>query len=281
MQRTDHVTRALDLYGTGKDGYQEGDAEQQVPGTVVTAAALNAMQEELARAVEQYVPLDPANSGQLATCLAKELPAKLCTTPEFLDKVYSWENAHGFRSSIGVYGNVVLGPGSNVLYANAAGVIAPREVMIQVPMTSFVSEEGAWQYVGIVPVQGGPSGTGSRWRKGSAPGRLFAEVRLPDGAIPTMLRIAATPVGAAAINVGFGRIDSWFFSGEIADTLYSQYGGKAITGEGIHEIPYDNTAGWAFKADINTLLVVIETAAETAAIHWVKVKFLDPGPRNF
>ncbi len=273
MQRTDHVTRALDLFGTGKDGYQEGDAEQQVPGTVVTAAALNAMQEELARAVEQYVPLDPANSGQLATCLAKELPAKLCTTPEFLDKVYSWENAHGFRSSIGVYGNVVLGPASTVLYANAFGVVTPRLRQLQVPMSSFLADNGAWR------CGGGPAGNESLrwWKVAGVPGNLKAELLLPDNAKPWKLRVSVVVTGGP-MTVGIGRYTSTLFGNEVSEITAEQVGQASLGTTGIHDIALD-AEPFAWHGGFGTLGIDF-AAPDLSAVCWLKVIYADPGPKN-
>lgn len=70
MHRIDHATRAVDLHGAGRDGFTEGDPVAGEAPTVVTANYLNAVQEELARAVEAFgVTLDPANHGQLAAAL--------------------------------------------------------------------------------------------------------------------------------------------------------------------------------------------------------------------
>lgn len=70
MHRADHATRAQDLHGAGLDGYTEGDPSLGVPATVVTADALNAVQEELASAIEgRGITLDKGNNAQLLEAL--------------------------------------------------------------------------------------------------------------------------------------------------------------------------------------------------------------------
>lgn len=76
MKRIDHPTAEADKFGAGKPGFSEGDPEAAVPATVVTGAWLDDVQEELARAVEVFEPLDPGDPGQLASWLAK------LTTPQ-------------------------------------------------------------------------------------------------------------------------------------------------------------------------------------------------------
>ncbi len=64
MRRTDGTNRAVDLFGAGKDGYQLS------PGTVVTANALNALQEEIARVIEGLgVTLNAGSFTQLFDAL--------------------------------------------------------------------------------------------------------------------------------------------------------------------------------------------------------------------
>lgn len=50
MKRITHSTRRADVNGTGKDGFSEGDATAAIPRTVVTAAFMNSVQEEVSNA---------------------------------------------------------------------------------------------------------------------------------------------------------------------------------------------------------------------------------------
>lgn len=51
MNRLTHSTKSADLFGTGKDGYTDG-VPSVTPATVLASAAMNPLQEEVARVVE-------------------------------------------------------------------------------------------------------------------------------------------------------------------------------------------------------------------------------------
>jgi len=66
MQRIATTNKAVDLFGAGKHGYQAGNPTTALAATEMSAAALNAMQEEIALAIEASgAVLDPANNAQL------------------------------------------------------------------------------------------------------------------------------------------------------------------------------------------------------------------------
>ena len=69
MHRIDHPTRAADLHGAGKDGYTEG-SPGVTAATVVTADAANALQEEIANAIEDRgITLVKADNTQLSAAI--------------------------------------------------------------------------------------------------------------------------------------------------------------------------------------------------------------------
>ncbi len=71
MHRIDHATRLVDANGVGRDGFTEGSAVPPVAATVVTDAFLNAIQEEICRAIELLGgTLSSSNKEQLGTLLA-------------------------------------------------------------------------------------------------------------------------------------------------------------------------------------------------------------------
>jgi hypothetical protein len=72
MQRTDHLTRKLDLFGLGKHGFGGGIPGVE-PATVLDSPVMNAIQEELANVVEVYggATLDPAKYDQVTTALQR------------------------------------------------------------------------------------------------------------------------------------------------------------------------------------------------------------------
>lgn len=72
MHRIDHATRQQNKFGVGRDGFTGGNPATQVPATIVTADWLDAIQEEIARAIEldpSIAPLAKANNGQLAALI--------------------------------------------------------------------------------------------------------------------------------------------------------------------------------------------------------------------
>lgn len=66
MKRIDTSTRAIDLFGAGKDGYKDGNKGAGIPATDLNASVLNAMQEEIANVIEGAgAALNPADNTQL------------------------------------------------------------------------------------------------------------------------------------------------------------------------------------------------------------------------
>lgn len=66
MKRIDTSTRAIDLFGAGKDGYKDGNKGAGIPATDLNASVLNALQEEIANVIEGTgAPLNPADNTQL------------------------------------------------------------------------------------------------------------------------------------------------------------------------------------------------------------------------
>lgn len=65
MERVTHSTRAVDLFGAGKDGYTDG-VPAVTAATVLNSAAMNQIQEELANVVENNdTALDGGNTQQV------------------------------------------------------------------------------------------------------------------------------------------------------------------------------------------------------------------------
>lgn len=70
MHRIDHITADADANGSGKAGYTGGNAATQTPATVVTPAAMNAIQEELCLAVEGAgITLSSGSNAQLLAAI--------------------------------------------------------------------------------------------------------------------------------------------------------------------------------------------------------------------
>lgn len=70
MKRIDTASKAVDLFGAGKHGYQNGNLALGVPPTQLDASPLNHLQEEVARVIEAGgVALDGAVYTQLLSVL--------------------------------------------------------------------------------------------------------------------------------------------------------------------------------------------------------------------
>ena len=70
MRRISTPTAAQDLFGPGKHGFRNGDPANAILATRLQAEWFNALQEEVAGAVEQAgAALDPENSGQLSAAI--------------------------------------------------------------------------------------------------------------------------------------------------------------------------------------------------------------------
>lgn len=73
MHRIDHITKATNLHGTGKDGFTAGSVATQSPATVITSDWANAVQEEHANAVELFAALSKPDNTQLRSVVEKAL----------------------------------------------------------------------------------------------------------------------------------------------------------------------------------------------------------------
>ena len=54
MKRIDTATKAVDLYGAGKHGFQDGDPDIGQAPTSLNASWFNQVQEELARILTEF-----------------------------------------------------------------------------------------------------------------------------------------------------------------------------------------------------------------------------------
>ena len=87
MRRIAHETQQTDAFGPGKHGFTGGDASAQIPPTVLTPDWANAVQEELANAVERMFPLVADSSFQLANVLATMADALVISTMRIQSEV--------------------------------------------------------------------------------------------------------------------------------------------------------------------------------------------------
>jgi hypothetical protein len=83
MKRIDTATKAADLFGPGKHGFKAGNVLAGEAPTKLSAGWFNALQEEVARAIEAFgLELDPEDNGQLAAALTALLAQVALLAPK-------------------------------------------------------------------------------------------------------------------------------------------------------------------------------------------------------
>ncbi len=109
MKRIDTATKAADLFGAGKHGYQDGNPLTGTAPTQLNAAQFNHLQEEIARVIEATgTPLNAASYTQLLEAINAIVAAAIGALPELevspygsyvttADPVFDIVDAHAAR----------------------------------------------------------------------------------------------------------------------------------------------------------------------------------------
>lgn len=156
MYRIEGDTVAEDLFGPGKHGFQEGDPETMQPATILSAAWLNRIQEEIAIAVEASGQiLDPGNPTQLAVAIQQAAlsgPSSPGIDPvTLLSRTNTWTAPQTFGAA-GAPGADVLfdgasakvkGDPANPTYFRAATTRLHRKLL---PLSAFASVQSATMF---------------------------------------------------------------------------------------------------------------------------------------
>ncbi|TFW71410.1 hypothetical protein C3Y98_04710 [Methylotenera oryzisoli] len=138
MKRIDTSTRAVDLFGAGKDGYKDGNKALGIVPTDMNASSLNSIQEEIASVIEGTgVALNPADNAQLSTAIkalianyGNDYIAKFTTTANI--------NLNGLAAQAG-------GDWSGAL--TAGDVILVKDQTTGAQNGWYVAAAGAWSRV--------------------------------------------------------------------------------------------------------------------------------------
>lgn len=130
MERINTISRAVDLFGPGKSGYQPGNPTTGIPATSMSAEALNAMQEEIARAIEGAgMALDPANNAQLLAAIQSLITNRNISglvrslTPIGGALIREWADTVAATT-----GNIEFGISYNCMVDPVSGVWAGRDI---------------------------------------------------------------------------------------------------------------------------------------------------------
>jgi hypothetical protein len=125
MNRIDTSSKATDFFGAGKHGFTNGNPSTGVPATQLDAAWCNAIQEELANAIEGAgIALNPAVRTQLFTAINTLIAAGLATVGK---PGFDLPFLAGFKGdftgddiAVQTYGRVVTSRAIRILGENAA-----------------------------------------------------------------------------------------------------------------------------------------------------------------
>lgn len=114
MERINTSNKAVDLFGAGKDGFQDGNPGLGVFATFLSAAWFNAMQEEIANVIEGAgIALIPGDNTQLEAAINALITAQLMPSGTMID----------FGGTVAPAG-FLLCDGSNVSRATYAALFA-------------------------------------------------------------------------------------------------------------------------------------------------------------
>lgn len=116
---------------TPENQFTEGDPTQSVPATTVTADFLNAVQEEVAQAIEDAgIVLDKEDNGQLSQAITASITAAL----------------NGFDKSLGTTGYITLPGGLIVQWDDAPGELTTATFPIEFPtalLAAYITDVGS------------------------------------------------------------------------------------------------------------------------------------------
>lgn len=235
--------------------------------------------------------------------------------PEFLSKTYPWTGAHGFASSVGLFGQTVLGPAVELLYGNGAGIPTPKYRTVMVPTTWMWSEHVSSDHTNLAwkrnrTRQTSYGGTDTLVSTGGfqcmqTNRRLVAEFPVPTGT-----RVTACALGMQLPNSGYsvrlevGTRNNGFLSAgvvPIADnTAWESFFAKDFalpqaTGLLEYDFAVDHGPNIYYEPDrtYSTVQVMVSILSGTGNfdapttltapydLNWMAVRLYDPGPRNF
>lgn len=267
MHRIDHPTADTDVNGPGKPGFTGGDPVTQLAPTTVTADWLNALQEEVARAIESLGgTLDKANNGQLATLLSNVVG---------LGKDYVWTGMHTFKATLVAAAMALQG---DIVYANAAGDdVEPKLRTWLIPLGAFAPQtqpdgKPGWTQGGVT---GSPYAHG--WVANVGGAVLSGDVVLPNN---SKLKQVSALVTVDDIGGG-GQKLRMLLARQAREPLTRQL---TFT-EGASEIRLNDgelvataPGGWTnFFTDRDLVHIRFYDSSGLVSVQWVEVQFWQTG----
>jgi hypothetical protein len=204
---------------------------------------------------------------------------------DFTNDEHTWTAEQVFLAGH-VQGN--WGVGGEVVYVDpATGAPTPKEDTVRLPMNAFFPEtenpttaKRGW-FLTLTTLMSGKPG----WVRDPDPqnGGLYGEFALPTGA--RLVRVQAKVEGmhiaagdsSIQLSTGLLQIEDDFLKERTVEKNSGVLTGSTLlTVEAATDLP------WLGTFDGSSMTVFIRfTGINLVAVNWVKVVFLDPGPRNY
>lgn len=264
MERITHSTRLVDANGSGRDGYTEG-TPGVTPASVVTASALNSIQEEIARAIEMHgITLDGGDMEQLGALLAAKVAGAASAVDNELPRFH------------GTDGKVLQG---SDLAINDAGDLVYKTAKARVTEIGQLTglHGGGWKLYGSLFVAAEATAALAVYR---------IPIRLPVGAVLTRVEAmvkpgTSRPIAAERMSLLIGHTDlNW--STPSSATLTNI--GATIRDNGTTNTQVLDTGAIAYTfTGANAAVATFTSGASVSAdlIFGLRVYWDDPGPRNY
>lgn len=185
MKRIDTSTRAIDLFGAGKDGFKDGNLGLGIAPTDFNASWPNMIQEEIANVIEDLgVALNPANRAQLLAALkGRWINTQVFTATGTYTPTPGTKKIHVRMCGGGSSGYGVPVGGSGLLSAGSGGGAGSFAEAIYLAAFAGV----------IVTIGAGGAGVANNQTLGGA-SSFGALLTCPGGAAGSIKQIATTTV---------------------------------------------------------------------------------------
>lgn len=202
----------------------------------------------------------------------------LHTEPEFLNKIYTWTERHAFRGiSVGLFGLTVVGGADNeIVYGDANGTVKPRERTTYIPL-SATAQATATTERGWVIFSGAASSRSTQQD-------LLIPIQLPTGA--RLRRVEARVSGALTgtklhlVARLYEHSDSGLNVQKATQQADLTTSPQILKCEFADEPVNNDTSTWEVIIRAGSVADPL-LAGAYGNVQWVRVVWLDPGPRNY
>jgi hypothetical protein len=257
MKRIDTATRAVNLFGAGKDGYKDGDLVNGIAPTDLNAAAMNGPQEEILAVVEAAgIAPSGADLAQLLKALYKISGAVV-------------GNARNLRATLAAAGVTVNFTADELVVKDGLGgaVITlanfNQSLTVNAPTGAGGMDTGAppvsaWVaiYAGYNPATGARCIFGQATPTATTRGELYGGVNAPAGFTHTALLMVWPTTAGANLIAGAVR-DRRFSCSQVLVAGISSVGGPTLgTSAGICPANAKRMRGYgSYSSSVTTAVI--------------------------